>query len=80
MCHGSLNYESIELAHLIDFKSYFANELAGLDRLIDDGLVVRNPDGFDVTPRGWYFVRAVASLFDRHLQADKTRERFSKVI
>ncbi|MBK6853099.1 MAG: oxygen-independent coproporphyrinogen III oxidase [Burkholderiales bacterium] len=80
MCHGSLNYESIELAHLIDFKRYFANELAGLDRLIDDGLVVRNPDGFDVTPRGWYFVRAVASLFDRHLQADKTRERFSKVI
>jgi oxygen-independent coproporphyrinogen-3 oxidase len=51
-----------------------------LDRHVEDGLVVRQPDGFEVTPRGWYFVRAVASLFDRHLQSDRTRERFSKVI
>jgi oxygen-independent coproporphyrinogen-3 oxidase len=80
MCHGRLNYESIELAHLIDFKTYFASELVALDRHVEDGLVVRQPDGFEVTPRGWYFVRAVASLFDRHLQADRTRERFSKVI
>ncbi|MFM2066170.1 MAG: oxygen-independent coproporphyrinogen oxidase [Pseudomonadota bacterium] len=80
MCHGSLTYESIELAHLIDFRSYFAQELGKLDTLVEDGMVVLNADGFEVTPRGWYFVRSVAMLFDRHLQADKTRERFSKVI
>jgi oxygen-independent coproporphyrinogen-3 oxidase len=80
MCHGSLNYESIELAHLIDFKSYFAHELKALDAQVADDMVVLNPDGFEVTPRGWYFVRSVAMLFDRHLQADKTRERFSKLI
>jgi oxygen-independent coproporphyrinogen-3 oxidase len=33
-----------------------------------------------VTPEGWYFVRAVAMVFDRHLQADKTRQRYSRII
>jgi oxygen-independent coproporphyrinogen-3 oxidase len=80
MCHGSLSYESIELAYLIDFKSHFAHELKALDALVADDMVVMNPDGFELTPRGWYFVRSVAMLFDHHLQADKTRERFSKVI
>ncbi len=36
--------------------------------------------GLEVTALGWYFVRTVAMVFDRHLQADRTRERFSKVI
>mgnify|MGYP006988334799 CR=1 FL=1 len=54
--------------------------VSGQWALVDDGMVVLHPDGFEVTPRGWYFVRSVAMLFDRHLQADKTRERFSKVI
>ena len=30
--------------------------------------------------RGWYLVRAIAMVFDRHLQADRLRERFSRVI
>ena len=29
---------------------------------------------------GWYFVHAVAMVFDRQLRADKTRERFSRII
>jgi oxygen-independent coproporphyrinogen-3 oxidase len=33
-----------------------------------------------VTATGWYFVRAVAMVFDRHLRADKLRERFSRII
>jgi oxygen-independent coproporphyrinogen-3 oxidase len=27
MCQGEVLFESIELAHLIDFRSYFASEL-----------------------------------------------------
>jgi hypothetical protein len=30
--------------------------------------------------QGWFFVRGVAMTFDKHLQADKTRERFSRII
>ncbi len=33
-----------------------------------------------VTAFGWYFVRGVALVFDKHLQADKARERFSRII
>jgi len=36
--------------------------------------------GIQVTPMGWYFVRGVAMVFDRYLQADRNRTRFSKII
>ena len=36
--------------------------------------------GITVTEQGWYFVRGVAMLFDRYLQADKNRARFSRII
>jgi oxygen-independent coproporphyrinogen-3 oxidase len=29
---------------------------------------------------GWYFVRAVAMVFDRNLQSDINRTRFSKIL
>ena len=29
---------------------------------------------------GWFFVRAVAMVFDRYLQSDRNRARFSKII
>lgn len=36
--------------------------------------------GLQVTGRGWFFVRAIAMLFDRYLQTDRNRARFSKII
>lgn len=80
MCQGRVDYESIELAYLIDFKQYFEAELRLLEPLVESGLVQMESDGVRVTPLGWYFVRAVAMVFDRHLQADKTLERFSRII
>ena len=80
MCHGRLSYESVALAHLIDVRSYFAAEIEALEDLARDGLVTLSEDGLEVTPLGWYFVRSVAMVFDRHLRADRNRERFSKVI
>lgn len=80
MCQGELNYESIGQAHLIDCKSYFAREVELLADFVDMGLVVINDDGIEVTPQGWYFVRAIAMVFDKNLQVDKDRARFSKII
>ena len=80
MCQGVLQYESIELAFLIDFRSYFAKELEALQELVGQGLVVVNGQGIEVTAQGWFFVRAVAMVFDRYLQADRNRSRFSKII
>jgi oxygen-independent coproporphyrinogen III oxidase len=33
-----------------------------------------------VTEQGWFFVRGIAMLFDRYLQTDQNRSRFSKII
>ncbi len=80
MCQGQLQFESIELAFLIDFKSYFAKELEALEELVGQGLVTVNASGIEVTAQGWFFVRAVAMVFDRYLQADRNRSKFSKII
>lgn len=80
MCQGSLQFESIEIAYLIDFKNYFAAELEALKELEKSGMVMVDDLGIQVTDFGWFFVRAVGMLFDRYLQADRNRERFSKII
>ncbi|PXW98737.1 oxygen-independent coproporphyrinogen-3 oxidase [Sphaerotilus hippei] len=80
MCHGRLSYESVSLAHLIDVHTYFRHELEALAGLEADGLLIRDNDGFELTALGWYFVRAVAMVFDRYATTDQARERFSKVI
>lgn len=80
MCQGRLQYESIELAFMIDFKSYFASELEALKELESAGMVEQENGCIQVTSMGWFFVRAVAMLFDRYLQTDRNRARFSKII
>lgn len=80
MCQGQVLFESIELAHLIEFRKYFAAEMENLKKLADQGLVSIDDTGIQVTEMGWFFVRGVAMVFDRYLQTDRTRARFSKII
>ena len=80
MCQGRVEFESIELAHLIKMHDYFKTELAELAELQALGLCELGEDSVQVTATGWFFVRAVAMVFDKHLRADKVRERFSRII
>jgi oxygen-independent coproporphyrinogen-3 oxidase len=80
MCQGALQFESVNLAYLVDFQSYFAKELEALADLSNQGMVTIDSAGIQVTAQGWFFVRAVAMVFDRYLQTDRTRARFSKII
>jgi len=80
MCQGRLTFESIEVAHLIRMREYFKQELDDLVELQDLGLVELSDEAVHVTATGWFFVRAVAMVFDKHLRADKVRERFSRII
>ena len=68
MCHGTLDFAELEQAHGVQLPEYFAPELARLRPLIEAGLVETVPEGLRVTPTGWYVVRAVAMVFDHHLQ------------
>ena len=80
MCQGRVEYESIDLAHLVNFRDYFRAEIERLAPLQEMGLVDVNADAIEVTATGWFFIRAVAMMFGRYLQADRTRERFSRII
>ena len=80
MCQGSVLFESVELAHLVDFKQYFAAEMESLVTMQGQGLLTIDDTGIHVTELGWFFVRGVAMVFDKYLQADKNRARFSKII
>ncbi len=80
MCHFELSLESIEIAHLIDFKQYFAVELADLKELEQGGLVRIDDKWITVLPAGRMLVRAISMVFDKYLRADRQRTRYSKVI
>ena len=80
MCQGHLEFEAINLAWLIDFKTMFAPELEQLLSMQSQGLVKPQNSGIHVTDMGWFFVRGVAMVFDRYLQTNLDRSRFSKII
>jgi oxygen-independent coproporphyrinogen-3 oxidase len=80
MCQGHVLFESIEQAWLLDFREYFEPELEALRDFEAMGLVQADTNAIQVTPAGWYVVRAIAMVFDRYLRADTSRARFSRVI
>jgi len=80
MCQGEVQFEPVELAFLINFRRYFAPEMEALQTLAQHGLVVFSDSGIEVTEHGWFFVRAIAIVFDRYLQADRNRARYSRII
>lgn len=80
MCHFELSIESVEIAHLIQFPEYFAEELNDLREMAKAGLVKVEDDCITVLPAGRLLVRGIAMVFDRYLRADRERARYSKVI
>ena len=80
MCQGRVDFEAVELAHLVRPQEYFASEIERLAPFQEEGLVVVNDQGVELTPMGWFFVRGVAMVFDRYLQTDRDRARFSRII
>ena len=80
MCQGHVQYDAFNEAWLIDAPSYFAAELTKLESMQTQGLVTLSKHGLQVTTLGWFFVRGVAMVFDKYLQADRNRTRFSKII
>mgnify|MGYP002619523886 CR=1 FL=1 len=80
MCQFELSIESIEIAHLIRFNEYFAEELDDLRAMADAGLVSIDDEWIAVLPAGRLLVRGIAMVFDRYLRADRERARYSKVI
>ena len=80
MCQGRLEFAPIERAHGVSMRDYFASELECLRDLAASGLVALEAGAVQVTASGWFLVRAIAMVFDRHLRESREQRRFSRVV
>jgi len=80
MCHFEVSIEALEVAHLISFKRYFAEEIEDLREMERAGLLCVNDKWISVQPRGRMLVRAIAMVFDRYIRTEREHARYSKVI
>ncbi|HZQ46433.1 MAG TPA: coproporphyrinogen III oxidase, partial [Verrucomicrobiae bacterium] len=79
MCDMGLNYALMSQYLELDFKTYFAEELASLRDLEADGLIEYHQRGFSVTDLGRLLIRNIAMRFDAY-QKTPAERRFSRTI
>ena len=72
MCERRLDFAAASRELGVDVASVYADELKSLADLEADGIVVRTPEGIQVTDTGLPFVRVVAARFDAYLRAGNT--------
>lgn len=80
MCQGQVRFEQFDADWQIVFADYFQPEMQRLLPLQEQGLVEMHAQGFSVTLLGWYFVRAVAMVFDHYLNRARSAATFSKIL
>jgi len=83
MCRDTVTFTEFENRYEIDFVEYFRPALNRLEPLERDGLVQRSDDQLDITPRGRLVLRAIAMVFDAHLEASTLHAvgtRYSRVV
>jgi len=80
VCHFHLDITGIENRWQIDFKSYFANELERLKIMELDGLVDIKGKAIDVLDGGRLLVRNICMIFDRYIDTDNAKGRFSRSV
>lgn len=79
MCSAPVAFDAINRDYGIDFKHYFAHELALLQPYEDAGLITIDAQAIGVTPKGRMFVRASAMVFDKYLTLP-TSSTYSRLI
>lgn len=83
MCQAQIPIDALERRHAIDFHDYFADALARLRPLQDDGLVRVEADRIAATTQGRLLLRNIAMCFDRYLppaDSASATPRFSRAI
>jgi oxygen-independent coproporphyrinogen-3 oxidase len=79
MCHGRIDFASVEARHGINFKDYFAESLSMLKEHVADRLVEIHNDALVLLPQGHLMMRSVAMAFDAYL-GDAQKGRFSRTV
>lgn len=79
LCHDYMNFAHLREQFGIEPTLVFADEIASLHDMAEDGLVQIDDDGISILPKGRILGRNVAMVFDEYL-SQKHAGRFSKVI
>lgn len=80
ICHFALDFSSIEQMFNIDFKSYFAEEMAELAHFQQDGLIEITPEALTVTAAGRLLIRRICMAFDAYIPKAQPTQGFSRII
>lgn len=78
MCQLELDYPAKSAEHGIDIATTFANSIAALKPMENDGLIELKSDSLQVTNQGRLFIRNIAMTFDAYLESGKAK--FSKTV
>jgi oxygen-independent coproporphyrinogen-3 oxidase len=80
ICQFKLNYAQFYQQNLVDFKTYFAEELNDLEVMQRDGLVKLTDTGIIINPPGRLLIRNICMVFDKYLRRMQDPIAFSKTI
>lgn len=80
ICNFKLDYAALEQRYDIVFKDYFAEDLALLKALENDGLLTVGEQGIVVSPRGRLLIRNICMCFDIYSRQQARRQQFSRII
>jgi oxygen-independent coproporphyrinogen-3 oxidase len=81
MCNFRLQKADIEKAYNIDFDNHFADALARLKSLEEDGLIRLEKERLVVTGTGRLLIRNIAMQFDAYLMSKKgDKPQFSRTV
>lgn len=78
--HGRVSIEAVEIAHVIDFRRYFAVELEALATFEREGLVALEGDWIVLTDGGRIKLQRVCEVFNRYLRAALEHASLGRVI
>ena len=80
MCYDQLTFDDFDAQAGIDFRDYFAEEIAQLTPLEQDELVEVGDRAIRITPKGRLLLRNIAMKFDRYLRDSQHDNRYSRAI
>lgn len=80
ICNFKLDYSQIEKQYSIDFKTHFAEDLALLEPLVQDGLIEIGNQGLTVSAKGRLLIRNICLCFDTYSRQQARRQQFSRII
>lgn len=80
ICNFKVDFVSLEQQYQVEFKNYFAEDLALLAPLEQDGLVKIDDERITVSPRGRLLIRNICMCFDVYSRQQAKRQQFSRII